>query len=217
MLYALTGILLMACVYGPKLWIRWVFSEHSKQIDSMPGTGGELAEHLIKRFEIDDCTVEQTADFKDHYDPRDITVRLGQANYDGKSLTAVAVADEKIFRLRKRYLPAARIFRQIGIFMLWLIPLIGLLLKAPSAMFAVLALCFLFQILGALSYLLVLPEEWDASFNKALPILIEGEYIQEDQIKPVRRILRAAAITYFASALADVLNISRWIMVLLRR
>jgi len=229
MIYALMGVLLLACVYGPSLWIRWVFREYSKNIDSMPGTGGELAEHLIKRFEIDDCIVEKTDDFKDHYDPSDVAVRLSQANYDGKSLTAVAVAahevghalqhnrNEKIFRLRKRYLPVARLFRQIGIMMLWLIPLIGLLLKAPPIMFGVLAFCFLCQIVGALSYLLVLPEEWDASFNKALPILVEGEYIRPDQIKDTRRILRAAAITYFASALADVLNIGRWLMVLLRR
>jgi len=35
------------------------------------------------------------------------------------------------------------------------------------------------QLLGAAAYLIVLPEEWDASFNKALPILVEGNYVQE--------------------------------------
>jgi Zn-dependent membrane protease YugP len=72
------------------------------------------------------------------------------------------------------------------------------------------------QLLGALAYLIVLPEELDASFNKALPILTEGDYIGAHQIAPVRQVLRAAAWTYFAAALAEVVNIGRW-LVLLRR
>jgi uncharacterized protein len=35
--------------------------------------------------------------------------------------------------------------------------------------------------MGALAYLIVLPEEWDASFNKAMPILVEGDYITPEQ------------------------------------
>jgi hypothetical protein len=64
--------------------------------------------------------------------------------------------------------------------------------------------------------LIILPEEWDASFNKALPILMEGEYVAEDQLPNIRNILKAAAITYFASALANVLNIGRWLLILRR-
>ena len=74
----------------------------------------------------------------------------------------------------------------------------------------------LLQLIGALAYLIILPEEWDASFNKALPILIEGEYVAEDQLPNIRNVLKAAAITYFASALANVLNIGRWLLILRR-
>ena len=74
----------------------------------------------------------------------------------------------------------------------------------------------LLQLIGALAYLIILPEEWDASFNKALPILIEGEYVAEDKLPNIRNVLKAAAITYFASALANVLNIGRWLLLLRR-
>ena len=74
----------------------------------------------------------------------------------------------------------------------------------------------LLQLVGALAYLIILPEEWDASFNKALPILIEGEYVAEDKLPNIRNVLKAAAITYFASALASVLNIGRWLLLLRR-
>ena len=70
------------------------------------------------------------------------------------------------------------------------------------------------QLLGALAYLIILPEEWDASFNKALPILIEGNYVAEDQVPKVRSVFKAAAITYFSAALANVFNVWRWLLIL---
>jgi Zn-dependent membrane protease YugP len=62
-----------------------------------------------------------------------------------------------------------------------------------------------------------LPTEWDASFGKALPVLIQGQYVAPGEDRVVRRVLRAAAMTYVAAALADVLNIARWVALLLRR
>ncbi len=226
---ALLVAAIMFCVYAPGLWVRWVLRRYGNDIEQMPGTGGELAEHLIERFELERCQVETTDPHKDHYDAGSNAVRLSQSNYDGKSLTAVAIAahevghalqhhrNEKIFQLRTRYLPIARRFQQVGALILWLIPIALVVLKSPVAILAVVGISILFQIIGALSYLLVLPEEWDASFNKALPILIEGKYIHPEQIQPVQRILRAAALTYFASALANALNIGRLVMLLLRR
>jgi len=81
---------------------------------------------------------------------------------------------------------------------------------------AVVAAAIILQIMGAMAYLIILPEEWDASFNKALPILKQGEYIDRRQEGPVRQVLRAAALTYFAAALANIFNIGRWLMVLRR-
>ena len=59
-------------------------------------------------------------------------------------------------------------------------------------------------------HLFTLPTEWDASFGKALPILIDGQYIAPADQQTIRKILRAAALTYFAAALADILNLARW-------
>jgi Zn-dependent membrane protease YugP len=194
----------------------------------MPGTGGELAEHLIKRFHLDGIEVEQTGPKQDHFDPQARRVRLSPDNYRGKSLTAIAVAAhevghaiqfcrrEKIFELRSRYLPIARRLSQVGIAIMLAIPILGFLLRSPVAIGSVIGLSLLLQLAGAMSYLIVLPEEWDASFNKALPILLEGDYIEKRQLPAVRKILRAAALTYFASALASVLNIGRWFLLLRR-
>ena len=58
--------------------------------------------------------------------------------------------------------------------------------------------------------------EFDASFNKALPILEDGQYLQEGDLPHARRILKAAAYTYVAASLASLLNIGRWLAVLRR-
>ena len=202
--------------------------KYSAEIPGLPGTGGELAQHLVKRFELEGIKVEETKPFQDHFDPVAGAVRLSPDNFNGKSLTAIAVAahevghaiqfhrQEKIFELRKRYLPTARALNLAGVAIMWSVPIIGLVLRSPWAVGLVIGLSLLLQLAGALSYLVILPEEWDASFNKALPILIDGEYVDESAIPAVRKILKAAAMTYFAAALANVLNIGRWFMILRR-
>ena len=62
-----------------------------------------------------------------------------------------------------------------------------------------------------------LPIEFDASFSKALPLLREGKYISQSNEKAVSQILKAASLTYVSAALADILNLGRWIVILSRR
>ena len=228
MLFLILAAVLAALVYLPSVWVRHVMSKNGKELNDLPGTGGELAEHLIKRFDLSGIKVEETEPFRDHFDPRDRAVRLSPDNFNGKSLTAIAVAahevghaiqfhrKEKIFELRKKYLPIAHALNRVGIAIMWSFPILGLVLRSPSAMAMAVGCSLLLQLIGALAYLIILPEEWDASFNKALPILVEGEYVAKDQLPNIRNVLKAAAITYFASALANVLNIARWLLLLRR-
>ena len=228
MLFLILAAILAALVYLPSVWVRHVMSKNGKELNDLPGTGGELAEHLIKRFELGAIKVEETEPFQDHFDPQKQAVRLSPDNFNGKSLTAIAVAahevghaiqfhrKEKIFELRKNYLPIAHVLNRAGIAIMWSFPVLGLVLRSPSAMGIAVGCSLLLQLIGALAYLIILPEEWDASFNKALPILMEGEYVAEDKLPNIRNVLKAAAITYFASALANVLSIGRWLLLLRR-
>ena len=222
------GAVLAILVYVPSFWVRHIMAKHSKEIAELPGTGGELAKHLIERFELTGITVEEAAPNTDHFDPAGPVVRLSPDNFNGRSLTAVAVAahevghamqfhrGEKIFELRKRYLPMAARFNRVGVVIMMTIPFIALLIRMPLVIGGVIALSLLLQLAGAFAYLIILPEEWDASFNKALPVLIEGEYIEQAHIPAVRQVLKAAALTYFAAALANVLHVGRWFMLLRR-
>ena len=224
----IVGAVLAILVYVPSFWVRHIMAKHSKEIAELPGTGGELAKHLIERFELTGITVEEAAPNTDHFDPAGPVVRLSPDNFNGRSLTAVAVAahevghamqfhrGEKIFELRKRYLPLATRLNRVGVVIMMTIPFIALLIRMPLVIGGVISVSLLLQLAGAFAYLIILPEEWDASFNKALPVLIEGEYIEAAHMPAVRQVLKAAALTYFAAALANVLHVGRWFMLLKR-
>lgn len=228
MLYALLTGLLILCIYAPHWWVRYVMRRYSASIEDMPGTGGELAEHLIERFKLNGVKVERMETVGDHFDPNDKTVRLSADNYDGKSITAIAVAThevghaiqffrkEAIFRWRSKALPLGAAFTKAGVLVFMAMPIIGLLFRSPAAMALAVGVGLVLQLLGACAHLILLPEEWDASFGKAMPILIEGEYVPEQHQDSIRMVLKAAALTYFAGALASMLSIGRWLLVLRR-
>ena len=220
-------MLVLALVFGPNLWVRWVMRRYADDLDGMPGTGGELAQHLIKELELDGVAVEVTA-LGDHYDPTDRKVRLSEANHQGRSLTAIAIAahevghaiqhdrGDKRLLLRTSLVKFADRAARLSAAAIWLAPIIGILTRHPVPVSVMVGLGLAGLFGRMLLHMVTLPLEWDASFAKALPILSAGNYLPVSQRAPVVRILRAAALTYVAAALADVLNLARW-AVLLRR
>jgi len=228
MIYLLATLAVLLLAYAPTLWIRHVMRRHGAERTDLPGTGAELATHLLHRFELDDVKVERGKPNQDHYDPGARTIRLSPAHHDGRSLAAVAVAahevghaiqfgrNEPVSRLRKRWLPVAMRLKQIGILILTLLPILVIVVRAPGALFALVGLSIALQLAGALAYAIILPEEFDASFGKALPVLADGEYVDDADLPAVRQVLKAAAFTYVAGALADLINIGRWAMILKR-
>ena len=95
MFLALGAFILLLMVFGPSLWIKFVMRRYSEDKPEMPGTGGELAEHLIDRFTLKGVKVEVT-ELGDHYDPIEKKVRLLREHYEAKSLTAIAIAAHEV-------------------------------------------------------------------------------------------------------------------------
>ena len=221
-------LILVVVVFAPSLWVRWVMHAYSEDLDGMPGTGGELAQHLIERFGLESVKVE-TTEVGDHYDPVDKRVRLSEANFSGRSLTAIAIAAHEVGHamqdhqndprlvIRTKLVPIADKVARFSAGAIWAAPIFALITRHPVP-FWVLAACGLGGLLiRMMVHLVTLPIEWDASFGKALPVLKAGSYLGAKQERVVSKILRAAAFTYVAAALADVLNLARWAALLLRR
>jgi len=226
MFYILVILAVILVIYGPQLWVRYVLNKHHKHIDAMPGTGAELAEHLIKRYELQDVGLIQGAKDEDHYNPATNTVCLSPEVYTGKSLSAVAVAahevghaiqfnrSEPVSQLRGRYLDKAHRIRQIGIFILMSIPVVTLIFRVPHAAILTAVIGIITMLSSVSMYLAILPEEWDASFNKALPMLEHEELVPAKHMPAIRQVLKACALTYVAAALADVLSLWRWLTII---
>jgi Zn-dependent membrane protease YugP len=69
---------------------------------------------------------------------------------------------------------------------------------------------FLTLATSTLVHLATLPTEFDASFNRALPLLDEQRVLKKVDRPHARRLLTAAALTYVSASLMSLLNIARW-------
>ena len=228
MALAAGALIVIAVIFGPSLWVKFVMRRYSTEKPEMPGTGGELAKHLIKRFSLKDVEVE-TTELGDHYDPIEKKVRLLPEHYESKSLTAVAIAahevghaiqdhqGDKRLATRTKMVPIVNLLARWSVVIISLSPVIGIITRHPIPFSLLLFIGLSGFIARMMMHAVTLPIEFDASFSKALPILREGNYVSQSNEKAVSHVLRAAALTYVSAALADILNLSRWIFILLRR
>ena len=228
-MFLVAGVLIvLALIFGPSLWVKFVMRKYSSEKPEIPGTGGELAEHLIKRFSLEDVTVEVT-ELGDHYDPTEKKVRLLREHYESKSLTAIAIAahevghaiqdqqGDKRLATRTKMIPIVNKVARMSAIIISLSPVIGIITRHPMPFSLLLLLGLSGFIARMLIHAVTLPIEFDASFSKALPLLREGKYISQSNEKAVSQILKAASLTYVSAALADILNLGRWIVILSRR
>ena len=227
MLFLALGLLLVLLLFGPQAWARWILARHSRQREDIPGTGGELARHLLDQLNLHEVVVEVTEQ-GDHYDPIAKAVRLTPANLNGKSLTAVAVAAHEVghaiqdysgygpLHWRGRLVGVARQAERFGAGVMMVMPIVAAITRSPVAGGAV----FVAGGLGmgglVIVHLITLPVEFDASYGRALPLLKAGRYVNEKDEKAVRSILRACAMTYAAASLAGLLSFWRWFRLLRR-
>jgi Zn-dependent membrane protease YugP len=224
-MWILAFLLLLALFTLPQWWVGRVLKRHGKEREDFPGTGGELAQHLIKAQGLEGVSVEETP-VGDHYDPMDKMVRLTPDKLNGRSLTAVVVAAHEVghaiqdhnkeatFNARIQAAKFANVAERIAPIAFWLSPLLAAVNPGVSRVSLIVAV--LSVLASTLVHLITLPVEWDASFGKALPILEEGEYLNEEDMKSARQILLAAALTYVAGSLASLLNVWRWLKYLRR-
>ena len=214
-------LLIMLLVLGPQWWVKWVLERYHREEMDFPGTAGELARHLLDRFHLGDVKVEIARESGDHYDPVDRAVRLTPDKIDARTLTAVTTAVHEVghaiqhgvsygpFLWRMRLAGIAQTAERVGSFLLFAAPIVALFTRTPMTG-AIMLLGAASTIgIGIVVQLLTLPVEWDASFNRALPILGSG-YVRKAQMPAARRILKACALTYVASSVAGLLNFWRW-------
>src|SRR5205809_117600 len=218
-LLAIAGLAFLALLFGPQLWVRRVMAQHGAERPDLPGTGAELARHLLDEANLPSVMVEQT-DKGDHYDPETRAVRLTPAHHDGRSVAAAAVAAHEVSHavqhargepaFARRFALVRRLIwvERAASVVLMATPLVFLLVKSPAL--AILEIGAGLALLGIriVVHLVTLPVEFDASFGKALPVLMRGRYLSAGDMPAARSVLTAAAYTYVAAALAALIDVA---------
>lgn len=215
------GLVLIALlIFGPMAWVQFVMAQHRGDREDLPGTGGELARHLLDMHGLKEVPVERT-DAGDHYDPAKKTVRLTPQNLDGRSITAVAVAAHEVahaiqdrdaygpLKWRESTVRTASVTDRIGSLALFALSVMGSAVTSPKLLLLGAAAIVVMGLVRVFAHLITLPVEFDASFRRALPILQQGAYLGSRDMPAARSVLKAAAFTYVAGSLMQILNLFR--------
>jgi Zn-dependent membrane protease YugP len=218
-------LMLVVVLFTPQWWVRRVLARHGTDRPDLPGTGGELARHLLDQAGLATVKVEVSRD-GDHYDPEAGAVRLLPQHHDGRSISAVAVAahevshavqharGERAFALRFDLVRKLNWVDRLASGILLLAPVVFMVVKAPILLVLQIVAGLLLLGIRIVVHLVTLPVELDASFGKALPVLLRGRYLSAADLPAARSVLSAAAWTYVAAALATLLDVARWFRVL---
>jgi uncharacterized protein len=224
LLLSLIGLVAFgALIFGPQFWINWTMRKYAIERPDMPGTGGELARHLLDDAGLQDVKLEKVV-AGDHYSPDEKALRLSEANFNGKSITAIAVAAHEVAHAiqhrdgyapllwRQRLVKKTIVIERIGSMVLMATPLVFALVRSPVVLLLEIAVALGILASTIVVHIFTLPTEFDASFKKALPVL--ESYIPPDEMPGARSVLKAAAFTYVAGALVSLLNVARWLRLL---
>ncbi len=212
--YALVIVGLLICLLAQarvsSAYAKW------RDVPSRTGlTGAQVARRILDGNGCGDVRIEAiSGKLTDHYDPRDGVLRLSSEVYASNSIAALGIAAHEAghaiqdardyfpMRIRATLVPIANIGSQaaIPLFMLGLIMSWEPLLKIGIVCFT----------MAVLFYLVTLPVEFNAS-GRAIAVL-SADYLPEDEMRGVRAMLSAAAMTYVAAALQAVLQLLRLVL-----
>ncbi len=225
--FLVIGLIILALIFGPGLWVKSVMARYSRPKNRYPGTGSQMARQLLDALDLNNVTVEET-DKGDHYDPIAKAVRLTPANYATGSLTAVTIAAHEVghavqdaysyppLKWRTRLVTWMGPAEKVGAGLLMASPFLVAITRIPAAGMLAFVGGFLTLGVSTVIHLMTLPTEFDASFARAMPMLVKGDILRPEDQSRARRLLTAAALTYVAASLMSLLNIARWWAILRR-
>ena len=184
-------------------------------------TGAQVARRVLDANGLQEVPIEETpGSLSDHYDPRSRSVHLSPEVFQGVSVASTAVAAHEVghaiqhaqayafFRFRSAMFPAVQFTSNI-----WFLFLLGgLFLNILGFIFIAVALysvAVLFQIV-------TLPVEFDAS-SRAKRQLGDLGLVAATEGTGVKSVLKAAAWTYVAGALAAIAMLLYYLSLLSNR
>ena len=189
------------------------FKKYSKIPTTSGLSGKEIAQKMLDDHQINDVKIISVAGkLTDHYNPQDKTINLSADVYNGRHVSAAAVAAHECghavqhaksyqwLQMRSQMVPAVNFSNKL----MSMIMILGLIGAGVLKMFPFTTIILVFVILQAvvtLFTLITLPVEFDAS-RRALIWLKNSNISTEQEINYSEDALKWAASTYVVAALA---------------
>lgn len=210
-------ILIISLPLISQLYITVTYKKTSNIEFRSDTTGYDVARNILDKNGLNNILVVETnGTLTDHYDPTRKVIKLSKDIYHGNSVASASVAAHEVghaiqdkegyffLRLRTFIFPIVSFISRMS----WLVILVGFFFEIVNAIY----LGIIIISASVIFELVTLPVEINASKRAIKELnslnLITGE---EDKVKNV---LTAAALTYVAGTLAEILQLIRLIGIL---
>lgn len=206
--------------------VKSSYRKYSQQYSRRGLSGAEAAQRVLRANGLGSIPIHQVSgELTDHFDPKDNVIRLSESVYGGTSSAAIGVACHEAghaiqyaqgyapIKLRSALIPVTNFGAKLSG------PLIfaGFFLASFSNVFILLAylgiICFA---LSTLFQLVTLPVEFNAS-RRAMAAIEGQNLLAEDEMKGVKSVLGAAALTYVAALAVSLVQLLRFLILINRR
>lgn len=192
------------------------YKKYSKVFTHRGITGAQIAQQILQANGIYDVNVKKiSGNLSDHYHPKEKYIGLSDGVYDSTSVAALGIAAHEAghavqyhleyapIKFRTAILPVTNFASQFS----WILIFAGLVFSDIVALAGVIlfGITVLFQ-------LVTLPVEFNAS-RRAIAVL-EGGYLDEEELAGAKKVLTAAAMTYVVALLTSLWQLFRYILII---
>lgn len=210
--------------------VQSTYSKYRNVSSSCGLTACDFLKRLMSATETNYLQIKSiSGHLSDHYDPTKEEICLSQDVYSSTSVAALGIACHEFghaLQKKEKYFPyqIRRILVPITNFastLLWPLVIIGLVFNFGVEAGGSIGNIFLwsgiiFFGLSVLFNLATLPVEFNAS-RRAVTILRASGVLTEEELSGTKKVLSAAALTYVASLVVSILNLLRFLLVVLSR
>ena len=199
--------------------VKSTFARYNKVLSRRGMTGAETVRRILDANGLHNIRIEHVrGSLSDHYDPKNGVIRLSDDTYNSTSVAAIGVAAHECghaiqhqvgyvpIKVRNGIVPFVNICNYASIPLI----MIGLLLGSRGYNLAMLGVVLFSAVL--VFQLVTLPTETNAS-KRALVTLENMYMLDEEELKGAKKVLSAAAMTYFAGVASTALQVIRLFLI----
>ena len=207
------------------LWAQFNINSNYKKYSQVKVkiglSGQEVARKILDANGLQNIYIVETqGELTDHYDPKRKVIRLSHTIFHKDSISSVGVAAHEcghaiqdkegysFMRIRSALVPFVNFVSYLGYF--------GLIISLFAGLTGYLKISILVLLVTILFQLVTLPVEFDAS-KRAKEQLVQLGIIDSSEHEQVSKVLTAAALTYVAGLISNLLQLLRLVILLSNR